>query len=289
MDLNDEELDVNLAPERNCLYIGTKFKNKKDGQGMEIFANSCSKYFGNFKNGKRIDFGLFYMKNKYKEYFYNGCIKGIYAYGYGWFIDNKNNRTYEGMWKNSMKNGCGIEISEDKSIYRGLFLNGQKDGIGSYQWKDGSSYKGEWKENKINGYGIYTFKDSSVYRGEWKDNKINGLGEFSYPGIKTYIGYFRNDNREGFGMLVWHKENKAFIGFWKNNQQNGIGKYIANDAILYGIWKDGKLSEKINNKVEFNKKLNIKEIAYLAYLKIDDYNTIITIIDQYISIIDHDY
>ena len=283
LDLNSEDLDVNLAPEQNYLYLGTKFKNKKDGLGLEIFTDTNSKYFGIFRNGQRIDAGRFATNNDFKEYYYNGQIKGIYAWGYGWFIDSRNLTSYEGMWKNSMKNGYGIEIYADKSEYRGTFLNGKKDGIGHYRWIDGSSYEGEWKQNKLNGYGIYKFKDGSIYIGEWKGNRMNGLGQFSHPGVKSYIGFFQRDSRKGFGMIIWHKENKAFIGFWENNQQNGIGKFFANNKIRYGIWKDGELIEKIHNYNDFNNRLNNEKAAYLSYLRIEEYDNIKEVINRYIQ------
>ena len=282
LDLNSEELDVNLAPEINCLYLGTKFNDKKDGLGLEMFGDTKSKYFGIFRNGKRVDAGQFVINNEQKEYYYYGQVNGIYAWGYGWFADGKNLTSYEGMWKNSMKNGYGIEIYKDKSEYRGTFLNGKKDGIGTYRWLDNSKYEGEWKENKLNGYGIYTFKDGSVYKGEFKGNRMCGLGEFSFPGTKTYIGFFHRDCRTGFGILVWHKENKAFIGFWKNNQENGIGKYIYNNKIRYGIWKDGVIVERINTKMDFNRRLNNEEKAYLTYLRIEEYDVIANLINNYI-------
>ena len=282
LDLNSEELDVNLAPEINCLYLGTKFNDKKDGLGLEMFGDTKSKYFGIFRNGKRVDAGQFVINNEQKEYYYYGQVNGIYAWGYGWFADGKNLTSYEGMWKNSMKNGYGIEIYKDKSEYRGTFLNGKKDGIGTYRWLDNSRYEGEWKQNKLNGYGIYTFKDGSVYKGEFKGNRMCGLGEFSFPGTKTYIGFFHRDCRTGFGILVWHKENKAFIGFWKNNQENGIGKYIYNNKIRYGIWKDGVIVERINTKMDFNRRLNNEEKAYLTYLRIEEYDVIANLINNYI-------
>ena len=282
LDLNSEELDVNLAPEINCLYLGTKFNDKKDGLGLEMFGDTKSKYFGIFRNGKRVDAGQFVINNEQKEYYYYGQVNGIYAWGYGWFADGKNLTSYEGMWKNSMKNGYGIEIYKDKSEYRGTFLNGKKDGIGTYRWLDNSKYEGEWKENKLNGYGIYTFKDGSVYKGEFKGNRMCGLGEFSFPGTKTYIGFFYRDCRTGFGILVWHKQNKAFIGFWKNNQENGIGKYISNNKIRYGIWKDGVIVERINTKMDFNRRLNNEEKAYLTYLRIEEYDVIANLINNYI-------
>ena len=272
LDLNNDELDVNLAPEVNCLYLGTKFQNKKDGLGLEVFADTKSKYFGIFRNGKRVDAGQFTINNDFQDYYYYGQVKGIYAWGFGWFQEYKNYTYYEGNWENSMKNGYGIEKYQDKSEYMGNFVNGKKDGIGYYKWLDGSSYEGEWKENKLHGYGIYTFKDGSIYKGEWKRNRMNGVGEFSYPGVKTYIGFFERDIRNGFGMLIWHKTNKAFVGFWKNNKQDGLGKFIVNDKKRYGIWKNGEIIEKIGNKNEFDKRLNKEEIGYSTYFQMEEYD-----------------
>ena len=283
LDLNIDELDVNLAPEVNCLYLGTEFRNKKDGLGLEIFSDTKSKYFGIFRNGKRVEAGQFTINNDFQEYFYYGQVKGIYAWGYGWFEDKKNCTYYEGYWENSMKNGYGIEIFPDKSEYRGSFVNGKKDGIGYYKWLDGSSYEGEWKENKLDGNGIYIFKDGSIYKGEWKRNRMNGVGEFSYPGVKTYIGFFERDLRSGFGILIWHKTNKVFVGFWKNNQQDGLGKFIVNAKIRYGTWKDGQLIEKIHNKEEFDKRLNDEEIGYSTYFQTEEYDSFAQLMSQYIE------
>lgn len=281
LDLNNDELDVNLAPEVNCLYLGTKFQKRKDGLGLEIFGDTKSKYFGIFRNGKRVEAGQFTINNDFQDYFYYGQVKGIYAWGFGWFQDYKNYTYYEGYWENSMKNGYGIEKYQDKSEYMGNFINGKKDGIGYYKWLDGSSYEGEWKENKLHGYGIYTFKDGSIYKGEWKRNRMNGIGEFSYPGVKTYIGFFERDIRSGFGMLIWHKTNKAFVGFWKNNKQDGLGKFIVNNKKRYGIWKDGEIIEKIDDKNEFDKRLNNEKIGYFTYFQTEEYDNFSQLMNQY--------
>lgn len=280
LDLNGEELDVNLAPEDTCLYLGTKFRNKKDGLGLEHFNDTNSNYFGIFKNGKRVQVGKFVMKNENKDYYYKGQIKGIYASGYGWFYDSKNLNSYEGQWTNSMKNGYGLEICKDNSEYVGTFNNGKKNGIGYYRWLDGSSYEGEWRNNKLHGCGIFKFKDGSIYIGEWKDNRMHGIGQFS-SGIKTYIGYFNRDSRNGFGMVLWEKEQKAFVGLWKDNKQHGIGKFFYNNKIRYGIWKEGDLVEKINSDIDFNNRLINEKVVYSSFFKIDDFNTIKGIINRY--------
>ena len=278
--LDTEKLNVNLAPEDTCIYLGNKFKQKKDGLGLEIFNSTNAKYFGVFRNGKRVNLGRFSINNNLNEYYFSGFIQGIYAWGYGWVSDKKNLKNYEGMWENSMKNGYGIEKYGDNSEYKGSFLNGKRDGIGYYYWyEDNSSYEGEWKENKLNGYGIYKFKDGSEYRGQWKRSKLHGFGIFYYPGIKQYYGFFKNDKRVGFGIGVWLKEQKVFIGFWKNNDINGYGKLINSDKITFGFWNEGKLKKKFKKK-EFLKKINEERIGFLKYFQMSDYNEILNLINQ---------
>ena len=278
--LNKEKLDVDLAPEEVCIYLGTKFKNKKDGLGLELFNNSNAKYFGIFTNDKRTSAGIFNINNNSKNYYYRGEVKGLYAFGFGWYEDKKENKKYEGMWENSMKNGYGIEKYSDNSEYRGSFLDGKKDGIGFYQWCDKSWYEGEWKENKLSGFGIYKFNDGSEYKGEWKRSRFHGFGEFTLPGIKKYYGFFQKDKRFGFGIEIWFKIQKTFIGYWKNNNIDGFGKFIVNDKIRYGIWKEGKLVEKIHKKKEFYKRIKNEKIGFANYFQLDDYKAILNLIDE---------
>ena len=277
--LNHNQLDVNLAPEETYIYLGTKFNDKKDGLGLEIFNNSKAKYFGIFKDGKRKDFGVFTINNNSKNYLYYGYILGLYAYGFGCYKDKKDSKEYEGMWFNSMKNGLGIEKYSDKSVYKGNFLNGKKAGIGYYQWSDKSSYEGEWKENKIWGFGIYKFNDGSEYKGEWKRSRFHGFGEFTHPGIKKYIGFFQKDKRFGFGIEIWFKVHKTFIGYWKNDNLEGFGKFIVNDKKQYGIWKKGKLVEKFKKKNEFYKRLKKEKIPFLDIFQLDDYSAVLYLIE----------
>ena len=276
--LNIQELTVNLAPEENCLYLGTKFNEKKDGLGLEIFNNVNAKYFGIFRNGKRIAMGKYTISNNFCEYTYTGCVQGIYALGYGIFNDKKKFKNYEGEWENSMKKGYGIEKYRDNSEFKGCFLNGKRDGIGLYNWSDGSLYEGEWKDNKFNGYGIYKFQDGSQYSGEWKKGKLHGFGEYISPNKKKYFGYFQKDQRTGFGIEIWYQEKKAFIGFWKNGIMNGYGKLIHNDKKKYGIWKEGEFVKKFKKK-EFYKKINEEKNGFFNYFQLDDYKAIVNLIN----------
>ena len=270
------DLTVNLIPEKYYTYIGTKFNNKKDGLGLELFKNSHAKFFGRFINDRRASFGRFIINNENDSYYYFGAVKGIHAEGFGWHQNEKKSIYYEGMWLNSKKEGIGIEINKkDNSEYRGWFKNGKKNGIGYYYWSDNSNYIGEWEDDNLDGYGIYNFQDGSIYKGHWKKNKMDGLGEFTFPEIKSYFGYFENDKRVGFGIMIWYKESKVFLGYWNDNKQHGPGKIINNGKVKYGIWDNGKFKEKISSKDNFISKIKWEKIDYYNFFILDNYNDIL--------------
>ena len=269
------DLTVNLIPEKNYIYIGTKFNGKKDGLGLELFTNTNAKFFGRFINDKRVSIGRFIINNEDDSYYYFGYVNGIHAEGFGWHENMKKSIYYEGMWLNSKKDGFGIERNNrDNSEYRGCFKNGKKNGIGYYQWSDDSYYLGEWEDDNLDGYGIYHFQDGSIYTGHFKHNKMNGLGEFTFPEIKSYFGFFENDQRVGFGIMIWYKESKVFMGFWNDNKQHGPGKIINKGKIKYGVWENGNLKEKIKIKEHFINILEKEKCDYMNFFMLDDYNEI---------------
>ena len=130
-------------------------------------------------------------------------------------------------------------------------------------WSDKSSYEGQWYNNYLNGYGIYKYSDGSIYVGSWHFNKMEGLGEYTTPSNRIYFGFFKNNVKAGFGVLFRNEEQKAYIGFWENNKQNGFGQFINEDKSIYGVWKDGKLINKIQTKSEFfNNLTNSGQICF---------------------------
>ena len=247
----NQEPDVDLSPKNNYIFIGHKFNDKKEGYGLEIYLEINARYFGGFKYGKKNGLCKFSINNKEKSYYYFGEVINNRIEGFGYCNNSKNGTKYEGEWKNSLRNGYGIEYYEDGSFYQGQFSNGTKTGIGLYKWLDRSSYEGEWLNNCLHGYGKYTFSDNSIYIGNWNYNKMDGFGIFSYPSQKKYLGFFKNNLKDGFGMIFSQENRKAFIGFWNKNRQNGLGQFINNHKCIYGIWENGKLSNKIGSEDVF--------------------------------------
>ena len=252
--------DIDLTPKSNHIFIGHKFFDKKEGYGLEIYSDINARYFGGFKNGKKNGYCRYSIYNIEKSYYYFGEVLDNKISGFGYFENCKNGTKYEGEWKNSLRNGFGIENYDDGSFYKGHFMNGTKFGIGVYKWIDKSSYEGEWLNNFIHGYGQYIFADGSIYTGKWNYNKMDGLGEFWYPSQKTYFGFFKDNIRNGFGMLFSSEDQKAFIGFWSDNKQNGLGQFINNNKSIYGKWANGKLIKKIEADEFFNSFSKLEKI-----------------------------
>ena len=274
-DIQNDEININLNPEEEYIFIGSKFNNKYDGFGIQKFLNSNSIFIGLFKEGKKQNNKICKFKNQNLDYSYYGYIKNNKSNDFGILINYKNENEnnikiyYYGEFKDNKKNGIGIEKYDDESYYKGEFINGKKNGIGKYFWKDNSEYFGEWKNNELNGYGIYKFNNGSYYYGEWKNNKMNGFGLFNFNNLQFYYGLFENDKKKGFGIVYWINIKKFFIGFWDDNKQNGFGKYYNNDNVIFGKWINGINVKKYDNYNIFICNFNNEEKNFLDFFNFD--------------------
>lgn len=199
-------------------YIGEVVKNKANGLG--IFSHSSGdKYKGYFENDVSSGFGIYSNLNNSNE-----CIS---------------------EWLDDKQNGYGHETWLNDSYYKGQFKDGLKNGYGVYVWNDGSIYEGEWRNGLLDGYGMYHFNKIKKYYGQWRNNLMNGYGEF-YWETHMYIGFYVNDKKEGFGIYFWYDPVKIYIGHWKNGRQHGFGRVITMKSSKYGIWKEGRKEEEVD-------------------------------------------
>ena len=281
-EINLDDLDVNLIPEKKHIFIGIKNNNLKQGLGLEIFKNFNSYFFGQFINGKRWGFGKYVINNENNNYIYKGEINGPYANGYGILINNEILMKYEGDWKNSLKDGIGIETYKN-NFYQGEFVNGKRNGLGQYFWEKDVFYSGEWKDNLMNGEGIYYFSKEAWYEGSFKNNKMEGFGILNVKNSKIYVGFYKNDFKDGFGIKIWDNDKKAYVGFWKNNKQEGFGKFFRKDKIKYAIYKDGIIVNEINDNENINKIYNDINKYFSLLFELRNYNEVKAKVYEYIN------
>ena len=151
--------------------IDTMGKYKKNGRGIEYYANGKKKYEGNFSNDKYEDIeAKFYYENGdlYIGGFKNGEKNGIGSIYMAKFEGHFLNDEYE----------SGKLYSENREYYNGPFKNGKKEGKGVEYYKDGKiKYEGKFLDGKYeDDNGKYYYETGEIYTGQFKNGKIFGIG-----------------------------------------------------------------------------------------------------------------
>lgn len=94
---------------------------------------------GEFKDGKKYGQGKWIKKqHRIDEYTRKSYVLTI---------------TYEGEFKEDLKNGKGICEWSSGSKYEGDFVNDERHGKGKMTWRDGTVYEGQWAKGQQNGKG----------------------------------------------------------------------------------------------------------------------------------------
>lgn len=149
------------------IYEGEWLNNRKEGYGIETFANK-SVYQGEFHKGFKHGIG------KYK--WSDGSI-------------------YEGELVNNSLEGYGIIKFKGGTYCAGIWKDNQINGFGKFYFPDVKCYIGFFKQDVKSGFGlIYWFNKEKVFIGFWKDNKQDGLGKF-ISNNDTRYGVWSNGRR----------------------------------------------------------------------------------------------
>ena len=221
-------------------------------------------YVGQIKNNEITGSGKYFFPNGTT---YVGEVLNGFRHGFGKFESPKEELSYEGNWKNGLKNGIGI-MKKKGSTYEGNWKDGYIDGKGKLKWKSGNIYKGDFKMGKMdgNGYMIW-FNENKKYSGEWKNNIQNGFGveiwyetkgEHKYL-FNRYIGEWKNGKRDGYGIF-YYSNGAKYEGTWKEDNKEGFGIFTYNDGRkYYGLFKGDNFCGNDQNQ--------ISESIILKYLK----------------------
>lgn len=151
--------------------------------------------------------------------------------------------SYNGEWKDDMKEGFGCLVYADGTKYEGEWSRNKKHGNGTLWIKKGKKstkqYVGNWEENKMQGFGTYYYENEEVYKGNWVDNRRNGHGRLEYPNGDYVMGEWVDDVQQGPGILHISNGN-VFEGIWLNGRREGPGLffYAATMKVYEGEWVD---------------------------------------------------
>ena len=96
-------------------------------------------------------------------------------------------------------NGSGKWVAKEYT-YEGDFKNGLREGYGVCRYKNGDIYDGDWKNDLQHGFGIYVQSDKRRFDGDWSEGYMvkgkffNKRGDMVYEGTPgDYDSYNTNE------------------------------------------------------------------------------------------------
>ena len=101
---------------------------------------------------------------------------------------------YVGQWYRQKKHGHGLITWKNNKKYEGEFKDDLANGQGKFTDQN-ITYDGNWVNNKAEGYGEYTVSDWT-YKGSWANDKPEGKGKLTFKDIE-YDGEFHNGLKHG--------------------------------------------------------------------------------------------
>jgi hypothetical protein len=230
-------------------YEGEYNAGLHHGSGRMKFPDGTI-YQGEFFENSITGIGRFIWPNNTE---YTGSVLEGFREGYGVYIDNVNNVSYSGEWKNGRKHGQGRLIYSNSNVYQGEFREGNRHGIGRLDYSSGNYYIGTWKYDKKEGEGaMYYISSNELYRGQWRNNLPNGIGEYLWlniAGLKNrtvnnklqthlqqcnrYVGEFVDGARSGYGRC-YYSDGAEYAGQWVNNKKHDpAAVFIFSHGFIY--------------------------------------------------------
>ncbi len=231
----------------DVIYEGQFVLGKKNGRGKQTWENGQS-LSGIWKDddlveGKHtLQSGVVVYQGQFKDLKYHGKGRLMLE-----FLGYEKGDFFDGSFKNGeFWNGEGKMTSENGEVFEGEFKN-SSFANGKYIWPNGDSYVGEMFNKEFHGFGTFIQLDiGETYSGYWKNGDRHGAGTTINNDGSSFEGEFR-DNRywNGTGTVVYRDAESnitgTYEGQYSNGYRNGRGKYVADNSVQEGIWKDNVL------------------------------------------------
>jgi hypothetical protein len=213
-------------------FSGEWVDDLKDGFGTELRGDTL--YKGDFVKGLKT--GLCEMENKKQGFRYIGSMLGGQMHKFGRYETLET--AYIGGYQNNQRWGIGYQKVEVLGSYYGYWKNDLREGLGIEKSND-YEYYGRWFNDVPEGEGILTKKNGTVIAGIFKEGKM----------VETLDpGYIRKFEVE-FGNLDFD----SFWGMAKDNL-NKLEEYLKEGVYRVDMARAelGRVYEEENGQLERN-------------------------------------
>ena len=160
------------------------------------------------------------------------CINGK-ANGFGKLTKYSNGEyesTYEGEYKNGIREGKGTFTHKDGSVAKGNFVNGQLSGFGSRISDEQGKYEGEFFNYRQHGKGTYYFANGSKFEGFFVSDRMYTGKFINYDGkVSYYQQYYPvseiKENPSSYKPELGVKLTEYYDEKWKRCKQKDASYY----------------------------------------------------------------
>ena len=201
-------------------YEGHMTVGRPDGHGVYVYAESHTRFEGEFRNGRRHGRGTLTQS-------YGTRVTGLWDKGVlleeHVEAENPNGYRYVGGWHNMRPQGRGEVTYDDGSHYIGAFVDGEREGQGTMSSRDRTT-TGMWRRNvsdgatDVAGPGVYHFHGTEV------DGKAQGEGELHDTDGSFYRGGFVRGEFQGQGTMTY-ANGARYTGGWCAASGRGRGAW----------------------------------------------------------------
>lgn len=187
------------------------------------------------------------------------CINGK-ANGYGKltkYKDGKYESTYEGEYKNGIREGEGKFSHINGSVLECTFKNGQAIGYGKYDLGEGNYYEGEIINYRKHGKGVMNFANGAKFEGFFVSDRMYTGKYTNYDGKTTFKQKYYsvdkiNEKPSFYKPLIGVRITEYFDYEWKRCNQKDASYYrlvtYESDNKPKGIVKDFYISGQLQSE-----------------------------------------
>ena len=164
---------------------------------------------------------------------WDGSCVNSKANGFGKMLkykDGEYESTYEGEYKNGIREGKGKFSHVTGSILECQFIDGQAIGYGKYELGDGNRYEGQIFNYRTHGKGTYYYANGSKYEGFIVSDRLYTGKYTNYDGKVTYYQQGNivseiKENISGYNPEIGVKLTEYYDENWKRCKQKDAAYY----------------------------------------------------------------
>lgn len=155
---------------------------------------------------------------------------------------------------------------EYDSTYEGEYKNGVREGKGKFTHAYGTVRTGNFVNGQMMGEGVMIYEDSSKYAGNFVNYNKHGFGTFDFPDGDQYIGFFVSDELYT-GKII--SQDGTVIYYHKKKEVPEIFEKKSNYCPEIGV-ELTEYFDKYFNKCDKEKQVYYRQIIYQAENKPTD-------------------